>query len=516
MRFLPILFSTFRRKEHSQRISALSARVWGMKLLWTTLAAGLFLALCTLHGASGAAASPVAPAGPTHSSANPAIAFIEAPILTWGSLTQRFPQGSRLMRLRSGGGPASAFPLTPDFFAAADPQVSFDGSRILFSAQRAKTDTWQIWEMAVDGSGLQQITHCAGDCLEPKYLPQSQMVYTSVSGAGAQRASAVYVSRMDGSDAHPITFGPGNFEVETVLQSGRILVSAESLLVPGSTAKRSRTLFTLRPDGSGLALLRNDATANKNRSGAIELADGTIVFLEAAGNSAGGQLAWIRQGALRASSLTKPPSGYASAEQLTDATLVVARENSSRSVGQTFDLYAFDLARKSVGDLLYHNAKVSSVQAVPLVAHALPQIYWSILHPTADTGRILCLDSYISQDVAGGRLAGRIARVRVLTLDQPGNRERIVGDAPVESDGSFYATVPADAPIRFELLGVKGEILHAQRSWIWVRNGEDRGCQGCHDDPALAPANHFPMALRRFDTPTPLGGMMHAQRVGQR
>jgi hypothetical protein len=113
--------------------------------------------------------------------------------------------------------------------------------------------------------------------------------------------------------------------------------------------------------------------------------------------------------------------------------------------------------------------------------------------------------------VAGGRLVGRIAKVRVLALEQPGNRERIVGDAPVESDGSFYATVPADAPIRFELLGATGKMLHAQQSWIWVRNGEDRGCQGCHDSPALAPENHFPMALRRFDTPTPLGSVMHAQ-----
>ena len=485
-----------------------------MKLLWTTLAAGLFLVLCTLHGASGAAASLVASIGLTHSPSHPAIVFVEAPTVTSTSLTQRFPQGSRLMRLRPGNAPASVLPLTPIFFAAADPQVSLDGSRILFSGQRTKGDAWQVWEMAVDGSGLRQITHCAGDCLEPKYLPQNQIVYTFVSGNGSLRGSAVYVSRMDGTDAHPITFGPGNFQVETVLHSGRILVSAESLLVPGS-AKQSRTLFTLRPDGSGLALLRDDATANKNRSGAIELADGTILFLEAAGDSAGGQLAWVRQGALRASSITKPPSGYASAEQLQDTTLVVARENSARSKHRNFDLYTFDLARKSVGDLLYHNARSSSVQAVPLVPHALPQIYWSILHPTAQTGRILCLDSYISQDVAGGRLAGRIASVRVLTLEQPGNRERIVGDAPVESDGSFYATVPADAPIRFELLGVKGDILHAQRSWIWVRNGEDRGCQGCHDSPALAPANHFPLALRRFDTPTPLGSVLHAQREGQ-
>lgn len=481
----------------------------GMKLLWTTLAAGLFLALCTLHGASGAAVSPVAPASPS----NPTIVFVEAPIVTYASLTQRFPQGSRLMRLRSGDGPVSVLPLTPKFFAAADPQVSFDGSRILFSAQSVQGAAWQIWEIGADGSSLRQITHDAGDCLEPKYLPQNLIVYTAVDGTGAQRTSAVYVGRMDGTDAHPITFGPGDFQVETVLRSGRILVSAESLLIPGS-AKRSRTLFTLRPDGSGLALLRDDAT-DKNRNGAIELADGTIVFLEAAGDSAGGRLASIRQGALRASSLTRPPSAYASAEQLQGTTLVVAREKVARANNRNFDLYAFDLATMSVGDLLYRNAKASSVQAVLLVPHALPQIYWSILHPSAETGRILCLDSYISQDMAGGRLAGRITSVRVLTLEQPGNRERVVGNAPVESDGSFYATVPADAPIRFELLGARGKILHAQRSWIWVRNGEDRGCQGCHDSPALAPANHFPMALRRFDTPTQLGNVLHAQGARQ-
>jgi hypothetical protein len=485
-----------------------------MKLLWTSLAAGLFLALCTLHGASGAAASPVAPIGAARSPANPAIVFVEAPIVASLRLTQRFPQGSRLLRMTPEDGPGSVVPLTPGFFAAADPQVSFDGSRILFSAQRAEGDSWQIWEMAVDGTGLHQITHCAGDCLEPKYLPRNQIVYTFASGTGAQRRSAVYVDRMDGTNAHAITFGPGNFQVETVLRSGRVLVSAESRLVPGST-KLSRTLFTVRPDGSGLALLRDDTTANKNRSSAIELADGTIVFLETDGNSVDGQLASIRQGALRASSLTKPPSEYVSADQLDDATLVVARKNSAVSKNRNFDLYAFNLASKSVGNLLYQNANGSSVQAVPLIPHAPPQIYWSILHPTAQTGRILCLGSYISQDVASGRLAGHIAKVRVLTLEQPGNRERIVGDAPVESDGSFYATVPADAPIRFELLGVKGEMLHAQRSWIWVRNGEDRGCQGCHDSQTLAPANHFPMALRRLDTPTPLGNMLHAQRERQ-
>ncbi|MHB1794201.1 MAG: HzsA-related protein [Acidobacteriaceae bacterium] len=489
-----------------------------MKRFWSTLAAGFFLVLCAMHEASGATEAPSESAAPAHPQTYPALAFIEAPIVTAGDLTRRFPQGSRLARMTPGVQPSPVVPLTPEFFAAADPQVSFDGSRILFSAQQRKSADWQIWEMAVDGSAQRQVTHCPGDCLEPKYLPRNRIVYTFVSGNGSVRSSTVEVCQMDGKGAHPITFGPGNFQVETVLRSGRILVSAESPLLAGGSPHRSRTLFTLRPDGSGLALLRDDGNSGESRGGAIELADGTIVFLEAKNateSSSGGQLASVRQGALRTSTLTRPPSEYVSTEQMDDATLVVARKNSAHSASRNFDLYSFDLASKSLGGLLYQNAKASSVQAIPLAPHPLPEIYWSILHPTAQTGRILCLDSYISQDVASGRLAGRIARVRVLTLQQPGNRERVVGDALVESDGSFYATVPADVPIRFELLGRTGEVLHAQRSWIWVRNGEDRGCQGCHDSPALAPANHFPLALLRFDTPTPLDGTLHAQRPGQ-
>jgi len=66
--------------------------------------------------------------------------------------------------------------------------------------------------------------------------------------------------------------------------------------------------------------------------------------------------------------------------------------------------------------------------------------------------------------------------------------------------------VPADVPIRLELIGNKGEVVKAQRSWMWVRNGEDRGCPGCHESQAVAPENRSPMALERFDTPSDLVG----------
>ncbi|MGB7593852.1 MAG: hypothetical protein WBO19_21695, partial [Terriglobia bacterium] len=72
-------------------------------------------------------------------------------------------------------------------------------------------------------------------------------------------------------------------------------------------------------------------------------------------------------------------------------------------------------------------------------------------------------------------------------------------------DGSFYIAVPPDRPVRFELLNAEGKVVRAQQSWVWARPGEEHGCVGCHEDRAVAPENRWPLALRRFDTPTCLG-----------
>ena len=273
------------------------------------------------------------------------------------------------------------------------------------------------------------------------------------------------------------------------------------MLFRSGVGGHAHVLYVVDPDGSGLALLRQDDGAREIRGAAEELADGTIVFVQReTARAAGGALEWIHPGALHAVTVRGAEPGYASVTALGDGALVVSR----RGAGSRFDLYHVELKDKGTGELLYRDPQGSSVQAVLIAAHAPVEAYRSILHPERKTGRLLCLDAYASEDVASGRIAGHVARVRVLTKEQTG--ELVLGDAPVEVDGSFYATVPADKPIRLELIGTKGEVVKAQRSWMWVRGGEDRGCTGCHESQALAPENRSPMALERFDTPSSLVG----------
>jgi len=68
--------------------------------------------------------------------------------------------------------------LAEGFHSACEGAVSFDAERILFAGKKTAADPWNIHEVAVDGSGLRQITRNAGNCRHPSYQPK---LYTIVS-----------------------------------------------------------------------------------------------------------------------------------------------------------------------------------------------------------------------------------------------------------------------------------------------------------------------------------------------
>jgi len=438
--------------------------------------------------------------------ARPDLVFVQAAVVRAGSLAERFPQGSHIARLDKG----SALPanLTPEFFAAADPQVSFDGSKILFAGKEKPASSWQVWEMNADGSAKRQVTHCADDCLRPVYLPREEIVFTALRHDGAATVSQLYVGKRDGSEAHPITFGPGDYQVETVLQNGLILATGRSPLLPPGAGQEARELYTLRPDGTALAAFRCDHHPGVSRGQATELDDRSVVFVKTrAERQTGGELAVFRQGSPNNSPLGPVSEVYGSPRQWNGDGLIVAKlqPSSTGHGGGRFDLYSFDVARGRTSEALFADPGFSSLDAVPVASRTPPRWYWSVLNPQLKVGYFVCLDSRLSLDAAGGRFSSGIVKVRVLTLDAASGSERVLGEAPVESDGSFYIAVPPDQPVRFETFGAGGKMVHAQRSWIWSRSGEERGCLGCHDDKAVAAENTWPMALKRLDSPTRLG-----------
>lgn len=62
------------------------------------------------------------------------------------------------------------------------------------------------------------------------------------------------------------------------------------------------------------------------------------------------------------------------------------------------------------------------------------------------------------------------------------NRLEILGYTPVEPDGSVKVKVPADVAFKLEILDKNGRRLGTtQKTWLQLRPGEVRTCNGCHD-----------------------------------
>ena len=87
----------------------------------------------------------------------------------------KFGEKARIILVSSGG---DARVLTEGFASAVDPNVSFDGKRMLFAGKRRPEDQWNIFEMALDGSDARQITRDVGNCRSPVY---QSTFYTIVS-----------------------------------------------------------------------------------------------------------------------------------------------------------------------------------------------------------------------------------------------------------------------------------------------------------------------------------------------
>jgi len=58
--------------------------------------------------------------------------------------------------------------------------------------------------------------------------------------------------------------------------------------------------------------------------------------------------------------------------------------------------------------------------------------------------------------------------------------QQILGYAPIEPDGSFKLTLPADTPLALAVVDAEGRAFQTHTNWIQVRPGERRTCDGCH------------------------------------
>jgi len=76
---------------------------------------------------------------------------------------------------------------------------------------------------------------------------------------------------------------------------------------------------------------------------------------------------------------------------------------------------------------------------------------------------------------------------------------RVIGEVPVEEDGSAQFVVPADTAVYFQALDENRMELRRMRTHVTLQHGETRGCTGCHESRLQTPQTgwHSSLALLR-------------------
>ena len=399
----------------------------------------------------------------------------------------KFPEGSKLFSFDSQGQQLKE--LTEEFYSARSPEVSFDGFKLLFSAQKTSEDKWQIWELELRNNKIHQITDRSYNCTDPAYLPDGRVVFSSKTDkmSGIDGVMALFTINNDGSGERQITFHPNNDQSPSVLRDGRILTNTNQVYPDQGAALQ----LALRPDGAKAELFYKPASGSSLTSRGWENNTGQFVYVE---KSMGGKTRVISVNYNRPKDSEKNLSlahtgQFNSIFPTPDQRYLVSYQE---NLNQNYAIYDLSTEDQSELEAIYSNLDYHLIEPVNVIERLRPKNLPSRIEEGEDNGMILCLDADLSQD----SIFSSLNSSKSFTVEVQGVNNTF-GMVPVSADGSFYIEVPSNEPIRFQTFNNEGQLIRGPSDWIWVRPLERRGCIGCHEDKELAPVNHVPLAVKK-------------------
>lgn len=431
--------------------------------------------------------------------------------LAGGTLRGTLGEGGRLVGVAPDG---RARVLTAGFDSAADPEVSFDGERILFAARKQKSDPWCVYEMKADGSDARPITCGAAGARQPVYQsaiytitptnvePWIQVAFVGTNPgerneAGVAANTSLWSCKTDGSALRRLSFNLSNDMDPAILPDGRMVYASWLRPAAAPSGQGRVSLLGLNEDGTDLQLYAGSQGLRVKQT-PTPTAGGLVVFVEAdeiAGDGSG-RLAALRQS--RPLHSHRPLSGaadglYRAPSGLPDGRLLVAwRPGPAAAYG----IVRFD-PETGRREPLFDDPAWHDVQAKLLAPRAVPDARSSVVRDDDAEGKLFAVDVNI-HDLGPDLAPGQAKALRVVegvpaSDSRPAGR-RLLGTIPLAADGSFQVQVPANTPVQLQILDSDGLALRSS-AWLWVRNHAAQGCVGCHEDPERTPPNRFAQAL---------------------
>ena len=442
--------------------------------------------------------------GCSRTASQPALVLTQAPLKSSSHLTlrdaldQRYPAGSRVVRTY--GTFKGLEVLSEGLYAAGDPQVSFDGRRVLFCGKAKPEAEWQIFEWDFATRRPRALTAMAGGAANPAWLPDERVLFVSpVPRVGATNAAAgVLYAQTGGHEPQALTFTSMSVSDPTVLQDGRILFVGRR---SGRVAQDTPTcgLYTINNDGTEMTQFSGTIAGlirQPRQTGGHHI---SYLLAKSASECETEAAEFIRCAQPFG---TAEPFPFAHAVRLgsvqpaANGELLIGAEAVPGSKGpRRLAIYRISPDTATLGQPIFVDPKWDSFEAAELSPHEQPMGRLSTIDPTKDSGQILCLDVNYTSLSSSKTPSEPAARIRVVA-GAGADQVRVLGEAPVQADGSFMAEVPADVPLGLEALDNQGNVLRRLAPTIWVRPGENRSCIGCHEPPNHAPKNHRPLAVR--------------------
>lgn len=449
------------------------------------------------------------------------------------------------------------------------PDVSFDGKRVLYCYKAHDEKSFHLHEINIDGTGHRQLTFSDYDDLDPIYLPDGHIMFTTTRCNTYVRCSGYSYSYIlarcdgDGRNVYLVSQGSEPDWLPSLLHDGRVIYSRWEYT--DKALWRMQSLWTTNPDGTGTVafwgnqsvwpdhLAEPRAIPGSHRvmftgtahhdwyAGSIGIIDPSKGFNFPVGlTKVTADVPWPE--------VPKPPTDPMEADDYHESGVFTAYKSPyplseedflvSARIGKVpsragpghFALYLMDVHGNR--ELIYRG-HYNVWHALPLRSRdAPPRLLDRVAWPGTGSDREPPeMGTLYSADVCQG-VSGLprelVKYVRVLQMDprtytswtrdgrfegpvvsvvQDDGVKRVLGTTPVREDGSVYFKVPPGKALHFQLLDDEYRALHTMRSFTGVMPGEHRGCVGCHEMHSTVPVGEG-LALRGAPadlTPPPWG-----------
>ena len=456
------------------------------------------------------------------------------------------------------GGPVRTL-LHTDRGCVRDPDVAFDGRRVVFAYAKDESDSYHLYEIGSDGTELRQLTTsppltgpeppCRGPGfhdVEPCYLPNGDIAFTStryvryVDCVDVEPVTTLFVMDGRGGRMRGISANHVHDWHPSVLHDGRIVYTRWEYT--DRSQMWPHKLFVKNPDGSATASLYGSnswwpvsmlharavpgstrilCTLAGHHSGTDQTGEIGLVDRARGTEEAGGVVALFPprpvEPIYRDDPRPGPDSCYTEPYPLSERWFLV----SARPPGaERFGLYLADFRGLLV--LVYEDDALDCLSVMPLAARPQPPTIPGRVDYRAEEATIVMVDVYRGAGMAGVP-RGTVKALRVLDFDvrdTPGTGglrqddgpsgghscpvsalggswhvKRILGTVPVHADGSAAFRIPAERRVFFQPLDERGMAIQTMRSWVEAMPGERITCVGCHERVQDSPPPKSVMAL---------------------